>query len=370
MKSLNLLRVFGFKVTLNHTWFIGFGLITWSLSGGYFPLHYPGFGSSDYWVAGLFTAVLLFLSVLLHELSHAFVARRQGVEVEEVTLYLFGGVSRLRGESHSPLDELRMAVSGPLTSFVLFVLLFFLTKLLLPLRSFLFFGLIECLSLVNLMLALFNIIPAFPLDGGRVLRAVLWTIWKDLKRATRVSSRIGKLFAIGFILLGVYLVIRRKIFSGMWLAFLGLFLRSSSEESYRETLRMIFLSGVRIRDVMTSEVFTVSSDLSVDRLVECFLKKKHIVFPVVDGGRVVGLVTPKAVGDLPRGEWTKKKVSDVMVSLDGSNSVGPDDDAFWVFRRMVEGGGGRFVVVSGERLLGMVTRSDIMRCLEIRERLS
>jgi len=366
MRSLKFFRLFGFKVTFNHTWFIAFGFITWSLAGGYFPSQYPGFGPSDYWMTGLFTTVLLFFSVLLHEVAHSYVAKRGGMGVEKIELFLFGGVSKFEREPDSPGSELRMALAGPLISLPLFLFLFFLTRLhffpypgLLP-------GLIECLSIVNLMLFLFNMVPGFPLDGDRVLRALLWRIGGDLKKATRIASLSGKLFGTGFILFGVYLLVRGAVFSGMWLAFIGLFLRSCARESYEETLKRVVLQGVKVKDVMSGDVISVPGALSIEALIDdYFLSRNHIAYPVSDGGKAVGFVTLKAVASAARDRRSGKKVSDIMVPLDETNAVGPDEEAFSMLRRMVETGVGRFVVLSGSKILGMVTRRDIMNRLEI-----
>jgi Zn-dependent protease len=236
------------------------------------------------------------------------VAKREGMGVKEIELYLFGGISKFEREPDSPGSEVRMALSGPLVSFILFLSVFVLARLGFFSYPGLLRGLIECLSVVNLMLFLYNMVPGFPLDGGRVLRALLWWTNDDLKKATRIASSLGKLFGTGFILLGIYLLIKGAVFLGMWLAFIGLFLRSCARESYEETLKRVVLQGAKVKDVMTRDVISVPGALPIEALVhDYFLAKNHIAYFVSDGERAVGIVTMKAVAQAARDQQNGKK---------------------------------------------------------------
>jgi Zn-dependent protease/predicted transcriptional regulator len=368
MQGVKLLRILGIQITLNYTWFIVFGLIAWSLASGYFPYHYPGLSPATQWVMGLLGAFFLFLSVLIHELTHSVLAKREGIEVKEITLFIFGGVSQLAKDPEDPKKELKVALGGPVSSLIL-ALLFWALSIAVsqaPALS-LVTGLLGYLAFVNLSLAVFNLIPGYPLDGGRVLRALYWQRTGNLKRATRVASATGKWVGTGIILLGLFWILRGNLIGGFWFVIIGMFLRSSAEGSYQQTLMKGGLEGVKVKELMSQGVTAVPPDLRIDRLVEDFyLTYKHITYPVVEGERIIGIITLKRVKEIPRDQWPEKRVEEVMVPLREELVVDPEADAVEALQKMIRTGEGRLPVVRSGRPVGMITRKDILTLLEIK----
>ncbi|HUF78439.1 MAG TPA: site-2 protease family protein, partial [Thermoanaerobaculia bacterium] len=292
-KTIDLFSIFGFKIRLDFSWFLVAILITWSLAASYFPASSPGFAPAAYWMMGAAGALLLFASVVAHELSHATVARRFGMEMRGITLFLFGGVAEMTDEPPSPKAEFWVAVAGPIASFALGGLLFLAAgALALPPEV---AAVIAYLAMINVVLALFNLLPAFPLDGGRILRSVLWQ-WKgSLRWATRVTSAIGAGFGFVLIGVGVFLLVATGDFvGGMWLAILGLFLRGAARMSYQQLLLRRVLEGESVSRFMQAEPVTVPRHISVAELVEDYVyRHHHKLYPVVDGARLVGCVTTR-----------------------------------------------------------------------------
>jgi len=368
MKGFKLFRVLGIQISANYTWFIIFGLVAWSLAGGYFPSRYPDLTRSAHWVMGFLGAVLLFLSVLAHEVTHSYVAQREGIEVKEITLFIFGGVSQLEKEPEDPRKEFKVAIVGPLSSFALAIFFWIVSRITAQAPNLLLVtGLMGYLAFLNLSLGVFNLIPGFPLDGGRVLRAIFWSKTGSLRRATQVASETGKWVGTGIILLGLVSILTGNLIGGFWFVIIGMFLRTAAEGGYQQTVTKGALEGVKVRDGMSQAVLSVAPSLRIDRLVEDFyLTHKHITYPVLEDDRVLGIITLKDVKDVPREKWAEKTVRDVMKPLREEILVRPEDGAMEVLQRMVRTGEGRLPVVEGEKLIGIITRRDIMNLLEIR----
>jgi Zn-dependent protease len=292
-KPLTLFRVFGFEVKADWSWLILGALIVWSLARGLFPGWIPGLDPAAYWLMGAAGAAGLFLSIVFHELCHSLVARRFGIDMRGITLFLFGGVSEMGDEPPSPKAEFFMAVAGPASSVVLAAVL---TAAGLILRgggpATPVTGVLRYLGLLNFVLAGFNLIPAFPLDGGRVLRAILWRAWNDLRRATRLASSVG--LGAGAVLMGLGALqfLTGQVVGGLWTLIIGLFVRGAARSSYRQILFRGALEGVPVRKLMTAEPVTVAPATSVLRLVEDYVyKDQHKMYPVVEDGRLLGCVT-------------------------------------------------------------------------------
>jgi Zn-dependent protease/predicted transcriptional regulator len=368
MKGLRLFRVLGIQISLNYTWFIVFGLIAWSLASGYFPFRYPELSRSSYWIMGFLGAIFLFLSVLAHEMTHSYRAKREGIEVREITLFIFGGVSQLARDPENPRKELIVAIGGPISSLILAFLFWILSTVTSGTSSFtLFTGLMGYLAFINLSLAIFNLIPGFPLDGGRVLRAIYWQRTGSLRRATRIASNTGKWVGLGIILLGLLGILRGNLIGGFWFVMIGIFLRSAAEGGYQQALIKGTLEGVKVKELMSRGVISAPPSLRVDRLVEdYYLTHKHITYPVTEGDRIVGIITLKRVKEIPRGQWPERTVGDVLVPITEEIMVDPESEAVEALQKMMRTGEGRLPVVRDGRAIGMVTRKDILNLLEIK----
>ena len=368
MKGLKLFRVLGVQISLNYTWFIVFGLIAWSLAMGYFPSSYPDLSRSAHLVMGFLGAFFLFLSVLVHELTHSYIAKREGIEVKEITLFIFGGVSQLTKEPEDPKKELKMAIGGPLSSLVLALIFWIVSKVTSPApHLILITGLLGYLAAINLSLGIFNLIPGFPLDGGRVLRALYWKKTGSLKKATRVASEAGKWIGVGIILLGLFWILMGNLIGGFWFVIIGIFLRSAAEGGLQQVVTKGALEGVKVKELMSRGIISVSPSLRIDRLVEDFyLTHTYITYPVVEGERVIGIITLKRVKEVPRDQWMEKTVREVMMPIQGEIILDPDGEAVDALQKMIRTKEGRLPVVKDGKAMGMITRKDILNLLEIK----
>ncbi len=372
MKGLKLFRVLGIQITLNYTWFIVFGLVAWSLAYGYFPYHYPSLSRPAHWTMGFLGAVFLFLSVLIHELTHSYIAKREGMEVKEITLFIFGGVSQLTKEPDDPGKELKVALGGPISSLILALLFRVLSKGIFQAAAFaLIAGLLNYLAIINLLLAVFNLVPGFPLDGGRVLRAIYWKKSGSLKRGTQIAAESGKWVGTGIILLGLYWILTGNLIGGFWFVIIGIFLRSAAEGGYQQAVMKGALEGVKVKDLMSREVISVSPSLRIDGLVEdFFLRHKHVTYPVTENDRIVGMITLKRVKEISRDQWAERTVRDAMIPVREEILLDPEEEAVDALQKIVRTGEGRLPVVQDGRVVGMITRKDILNLLEIKTDLS
>ncbi len=368
MKGLRLFRVLGIQISLNYTWFVVFGLIAWSLASGYFPYHYPSLSPAAHWVMGFLGAVFLFLSVLIHELTHSYVANKEGIEVREITLFLFGGVSQLVKEPEDPRKELKVAIAGPISSLVLALIFWIFSNM--TSRSpnlLLFTGLLGYLAFINLSLAIFNLIPGFPLDGGRVLRAIYWKKTGSLKKGTQLAAGAGKWIGVAIILAGLLMVLTGNLMGGFWFVIIGIFLRSAAEGGFQQVVMKGALEGVKVRELMSRSVISVQPSLRIDRLVEEFyLTYKHITYPVTENEKIIGIITLKQVKEVPRDQWREKTVSEVMLPIQEEMTLDPDGEAVDALQKMIRSGEGRLPVVKDGKAVGMITRRDILNLLEIK----
>jgi Zn-dependent protease/CBS domain-containing protein len=368
MKGFRLFRVLGIQISINYTWFIIFGLIAWSLASGYFPIHYPGLSRSSHWTMGFLAAVFLFLSVLAHELTHSYIAKREGIEVKEITLFIFGGVSQLGKEPEDPKKEFKMAIGGPVSSLILALFFWVLSKGISQIPNLtLITGLLDYLAFINLSLAIFNLIPGFPLDGGRVLRAIYWSKTGSLRRATMIASETGKWIGVGIILLGLFFVVKGNLLGGFWFVIIGIFLRSAAEGGYQQVVMKGVLEGVKVKELMSRGVISVPSSLRINRLVEdFFLTHKHVTYPVAEGERFLGIITLKKVKEIPRDQWLEKTVREVMMPVREEIMLDPEGEAVDALQKMIRTGEGRLPVVKDGKAVGMITRRDILNLLEIK----
>lgn len=365
--SFTVARIRGIPIGVHYTWAIAVVMITWSLAAGYFPQEYPGWLPRDYWFVGAAAALLLFISVLFHELCHSFVAQARGLAVKSITLFIFGGVSNIAQESEDPRDEFLIAVVGPLSSLAL-AGLFWLGVLAIPNDTSPLGALLFYLTTVNLMLAIFNILPGFPLDGGRVLRAILWGSTGSMVRGTTVATVVGQVVAFLFIGYGIWQIfIERDFLSGVWIGFIGWFLNSAAEATRRQVQVQEGFRGITVESVMTPDPPVVSPALPVRALVDEYVLRRGLrALPVAQDGRIVGLVSLSDVKHLPEPEWSGNSVGAIM-TRPPLRTIGPEAPVARALERLVEDDVNQLLVVDKDgTLLGMLTRRDVMRFLQMR----
>ncbi|PYO44488.1 MAG: site-2 protease family protein [Gemmatimonadetes bacterium] len=360
-KRIDLFRVFGFPVRLDVSWFIVAALIAWSLAVGLFPARYPGLPSGTYWAMGIVGSIALFASIIAHEFSHALVARRHGIPIRGITLFIFGGVSEMTEEPPNARAELLMAAAGPLASVVIAAVSAAIASLGRAAWPVEVTGVVAYLAFINLVLAGFNLLPAFPLDGGRIFRALLWK-WKgDWRWATRVAARVGSAFSIAFIVLGVFSVFGGNFIGGMWWFLIGMFLRQASTASYEHVLLRRALEGEPVRRFMTETPVTVPAATSIAELVDSYVYRyHHKLFPVTDDGHLLGCITTRQVKSLPREAWGRQTVGALAQRCGPENSVTPDTDAMQALAVMRRTSQPRLMVVADGRLAGIVTLKDLL----------
>ena len=362
-KRITLFRLLGFEVHIDASWLILAGLITWSLAAGLFPSLYKGLSSSTYWWMGIAGAVSLFFSIVFHELCHSLVARRFGLPMKGITLFIFGGVAEMDEEPENAKVEFLMAVAGPASSIFLGFVFLALSELgtavgwPVPVS-----GILAYLMLVNFLLAGFNLLPAFPLDGGRVLRSALWKWKDDLRWATRIASQIGAGFGIALMIVGgANVLFFGNIVGGIWWALIGLFLKGASQASYRQIIVRRALEGEKVSALMKREVVTVPSVISVEELVEEYFYKYHFkMFPVVEEGKLAGCVTTRQLKEIPRSEWRNRSVGEITTQCSREIAVAPDLDVTRCLSLMNRTDNSRLIVIDKDRLVGVITLKDIL----------
>ncbi|TES87675.1 MAG: site-2 protease family protein [Dehalococcoidia bacterium] len=369
--AFSLGRIFGIQFRIHYSWFIIFVLITGSLSWQYFPYTYPEWSAPTYWLTGIATSLLFFASVVAHELAHSLVARANDIPVKSITLFLFGGVAHMTREASRHGAELRMALAGPVASLVIGGLFFGLHLLLQsvnePLAALTFW-----LARINVVLALFNLIPGFPLDGGRVFRSLLWRFSGNYQRATRIAFEVGRGVGYLFVAGGVILMFlsRENWFNGLWLAFIGIFLTYMATASYRQTQWQAALMGVKVADVMTTTCPVISPYVTISRVVQDYIfVGGHQCFMVTDGGELQGILTLRNIKSVDQKTWDTTAVSDVMTPAERLKVVRRDEEVLSVIEQMEEYGISQMPVESEGRVIGLVTRDDVLRLLYTRSKL-
>jgi Zn-dependent protease/predicted transcriptional regulator len=367
-KRMRLLRLLGFDVYIDWSWIIIAALVMWSLARGVFPSAYRGFAANTYWILGFLGAIGLFASILFHELCHSIVARKYGVPIRRITLFLFGGVAEMESEPPEPKVELLMAAAGPAASLLLGAALFGLfsiaRSLSWPKEALAVLG---YLWSINLILAGFNLVPAFPLDGGRIFRAVLWK-WKgDLKWSTRIASYAGSAFGFLLMAFGFVNIFRGNTIGGMWWILIGLFLRNASLASYRSVLMLRTLRGENVAKFMKSDVQTVPAHVSLRELVEDYIYRYHFkMFPVVEDERLIGCVTTREVREVPQQQWASTIVRQKMKPCSEENTIRTEAEASEALATMKRTGNSRLMVVEDNRLMGIISLKDLMDYLSVK----
>jgi Zn-dependent protease/predicted transcriptional regulator len=371
-RGIDLVRIAGIQIAIDFSWVIIFLLVLFSLAAGYFPTAYPGHAAGAYWGIGLAATLLFFVSVVIHELAHAVVANRLGQPVRRITLFVFGGMAHLSREPRNPRTEMMIAAVGPLTSFLL-AGVFRACAAGSANAGFgpLSVAMFSYLGFINLALAVFNLLPGFPLDGGRLLRGFLWMRWGDLRRATARAAGWGSGIAFGLMALGMLQVFGGALTGGLWLIFIGMFLRGAAGAGYRAVLVEEALSGTRVRDVMIDDPVVVPAEATVSEVVEnAFLRHGFGGFPVGRDHDIEGLVSLRQVRAVRPEERRWRRVRDVMQPAGSGFRIAASAPIADALKRMVDSDNGRLLVTDGDRIVGLVTRTGITRFIQIRSELA
>ncbi|HEX6135488.1 MAG TPA: site-2 protease family protein [Longimicrobiales bacterium] len=366
MRGFRLGTIFGIEIRIDYSWFVIFALILWTFTTNVFPLSLPDQSPLTYILMGTAGTLLFFASLLAHELSHSLVARSRDIPVHSITLFIFGGMARTGEEFETPGDEFIITAVGPLSSLIIAGLFWIIawagTRLGLPATV---TEVASYLAVINLILAVFNLLPGFPLDGGRLFRALVWKRTGDLRRATRVASNGGKVFGYVLMVLGLLNMFGGNPIGGLWLVFIGWFVRMAAESSYVQHVLRSSFEGVTARQTMTANPETIPPAQTLQRFLEEYvLKGRHHSYPVVDAARPVGLITLDRVRAVPKDEWSTRTVEEAMVPLSDAITVGPNDSMNRAMEKMSEARIGRVLVTDGDRLLGIISQTDVARWIE------
>jgi len=367
--SFRIGKIAGIDIDINVSWIIILVLLTVSLATGWFPQLYPGWSTATYWLIAFLSSLLLFVSVLLHELAHSLVARRRGLPVKSITLFIFGGVSNIEREPQSPGVEFQIAFVGPLTSLVIGAICFLLQVPLRgsnsPLEGILFY-----LAVTNILLGVFNLIPGFPLDGGRVLRSIVWRLTGNLRQATRVATLTGQVIAYLFILLGIWIFFVGDILDGIWLGFIGWFLLSAAQSANAQGMLTSVLRGVTVGEVTNPKPATVPADISLQQLVDAYFLPGGLRYALVmQTDRLLGLITLGDIRHIPREQWGQVPVSTAMIPLSRLHVVTPQQSLSDVLPLMAGRDVNQLPVVENGALVGILSRDAIVHYMEVRRSL-
>ncbi|MFA7536986.1 MAG: site-2 protease family protein [Desulfuromonadales bacterium] len=367
-KRLTLFRLFGFTVYVDASWIFIAILVTWSLAIGYFPARVADLSAAVYWTMGVLGALGLFASIIFHEFSHSLVARHYGLPMRGITLFLFGGVSEMSEEPENAKTEFLMAVAGPVSSILLGFVFYFVYRLGQGADwSAAVGGVIGYLAFINWVLAGFNLLPAFPLDGGRMLRSALWHWRGDLRWATGKAAFFGSGFGIVLIALGVVSVLTGNLVGGFWYVIIGLFLRNAAQMSYQQVVMRQMLGDERVRARMSTEPVTVPPSRTVRELVENYIYTYHFkFFPIVEDGRLVGCISTRGIKEIPKEEWDVKSVAAVAEPCSPESVVSPDLQVQQALNIMNRTGRSRLMVVENDVLVGVIALKDVMKVLALR----
>jgi len=353
--------IMGIPIRIHFSWIIVFGLISWSLSTQYFPSAAPRLPVAAYWIKGILSALMLFGSVAFHELAHSWVAVRYGMSIAGITLFIFGGVAEIKGDIPHPRAEFRIAIAGPLSSLFLSLVFFILTMNATGGVKALF----SYLAQINLILGLFNLIPGFPMDGGRILRSAIWKKKGDFFYATRKASGIGQKIGLFFIFFGIFSIFGRMP-GGLWLMLIGWFLYATAQASYQQATLQQSLSGIKVKDIVARDLVTLPSAMPLEEAVnDYFLKYGFGGFPVMENGKYLGFITLKEIKNVRREDWGRVKVAEVVVPHNKKWEASFEDEAIRCLELMIKEDKGRIAVMDKGILVGLITRNGIARYLQI-----
>jgi Zn-dependent protease len=361
-QSISLGRLFGIPVYLDYSWFLIFALLTWTLAVGYFPSQFKNWPTVEYWLIGAATAIMLFVSVLLHELGHSIVALFYKIPVRSITLFIFGGISQISSEPTTPLSEFLISIAGPLVSVLLGAIFFFLRPLTASTEPIL--ALVQYLIYINIALAIFNLIPGYPLDGGGVLMSIIWGITNNMSQARIIAANIGRVIAYLFIILGVWQAFSGNFINGLWIAFIGFFLNSAASGQVQQQKIQDMLEGHKVSDAMSRNYTALPEDTTLQELVdEHILRGGRRSFIVEEGNQVKGLLTLHHIKEVPRDQWPNTTVAQAMLPVGRLKQINPDTELWMAMEAMDRDGVNQLPVMMNGQIQGMLTREDVISYL-------
>ncbi len=368
-KNLYVGKIKGITIELNSSWFVVVILVSFVFSNFYLPFFYPEWSSAEYWSVGVCIALLLYASILLHELSHSLVAQKYGINVDKITLFIFGGLAHLSRDAKTPDHELRISAAGPLASLGLFIgfrAVYVVFSGIIPIEPVAAIGLF--VSNLNLVIAAFNSVPAMPLDGGRILRALIWKYSGSRNRGTKIASIAGGVFSNLLIFFGIIFIVQGNMLNGVWLCMIGLFLGQSSRFQAQNIKLEKLFHGMTVRNLMTTDIISVSPGMTVDQVIRGFFYNyKHPCFPVIDKGEILGLLTVHSLKNVHRDEINRVRVEQIYLPLDTSFTISPDEEMVNVLQMIMRNPLGRFLAIEDGRLSGIISKTDILKYISIHQ---
>ena len=367
-RKIALFKLLGFTVSIDVSWGIILFLVVWSLSKGFFPSYFPGLSLQTYWWMGVIGAIGLFISIIIHEFSHALIARKYGLKIKGITLFIFGGVAEMQDEPSTPKSEFLMAIAGPIASFTLSIIFSGLAQAAETMKfSVPVVALLGYLSTINLLVAVFNLIPAFPTDGGRILRSFLWWMKGDIHWGTQIASRISLMFAVVIIFMGFMHMIGDNPIGGLWWILIGSFLFFAANASYQRLVIKESFEGKTVRHFMNPAPVSVPFDITLQAFVERYLYRYHYkMFPVVKEGKIFGLITVQMLKLHTHEEWKHLLVGEVMEEQNPSNSIASHTSIDDALNRMNESGTTRLLVMEHHKIVGIITLKDLLEYIALK----
>jgi Zn-dependent protease len=360
--SIPLGKILGIQINLDYSWFVIFALLTWMLADSYYPNEFKHWSPLLYWFMGAVTAIMLFVSVLLHELGHSVVALRYKIPVRSITLFLFGGVAQIGAEPPSAIAEFFIAIAGPLVSLALAIVFYAAQPLIADMEPLL--GLAKYLAYINMALVLFNLIPGYPLDGGRVFRAIVWAITGNMGRSTLIAANVGRFFAFLLIFAGVWQIFSGNLGGGLWVAFIGWFLDNAASVQIQQVMFRGLLTGHLVSQAMSTNCAVIPEDLTLQQLVdERILGSGQRSFLVNRGDETVGLITLHQIKEVPRPEWATTSAAQVMLPLEKLKCTDPDIELWSALQEMDRNGVNQMPVIRDQLVIGMLSREDAITFL-------
>jgi Zn-dependent protease/CBS domain-containing protein len=367
-QNIPLGRIMGIPLGLDYSWFVIFVLLTWSLAGSYYPTEFKNWPSALYWLMGVVTALLFFVSILLHELGHSVVALRYKIPVRRITLFIFGGVAQIGAEPPSAAAEFVIAIAGPVVSLCLAVVFSVVQPIVAGVAP--LWGLAKYLAYINFAVFFFNLIPGYPLDGGRVFRAIVWAITGNMRRATLVAANAGRLFGFLFIFVGVWRVFGGD-FGGLWIAFIGWFLDNAATAQVHQVMFQGLLAGHTVSQAMSRRCVIIPQDATLQQVVdEHILSGGQRCVLVNRGENTVGLITLHRIKEVPRDQWPRTRAAQVMLPLEKMKRISPDTQLWTALEQMDRDGVNQLPVMTDSRMVGMLSREDVITFLRTLEELS
>ena len=365
--SIKLFKIFGIEIRLDYSWFIIFALLIYYFGFSYLPAFLPNLNKGLIAIITVITVLLFFFSILFHEVSHSIVAKKKGIKVSRISLFIFGGMSEIEKEPDQPITELLMSLAGPIASFVIsgvFAIIWFFTRnipaISIPAGY---------LTFINLFLGIFNLLPGYPLDGGRVLRSIIWKVTNNLKKATFIASTSGRIIGFLMIAVGIYFIFTNNFLNGIWLAFIGWFLQSSAYLSYRQLIFDSSIKGFKVKDIMNTNIVAIKRDTNVGEIVNnYFMKYKFGIFPVVDNhdnSKLIGFISIHDIKSVPREQWDSTDAMDIAEEVKENETISSEAEANEAIRQMSKYNLNHLVILSDKKLKGMITKSDILQFIQL-----